>query len=190
MLRRPTLFSPDDAVRDRGSRAASAGIYSWSSEFDSRSGAHEQVHGKGGPQYEHVERSLEETHPLLCLLGNRRHSTRNLATMVDVRLSIVKGRSSEGFSNDDFMTAIRSIDGLRHNSFLFNSFLTLRKGLPALLADTTVRKSVASCEVATCVLNLTIPHATLSAIGTLSPVQLQRDIIYCITIRTDPRSGA
>lgn len=80
------------------------------------------------------------------------------------------------------MAAVHGIDGLKNNSFLFNSFLTLRRALPALLADTTVKKSVAPCDSATCVLNLTIPHATLSAIGTLSPIQLQRDITYSITI--------
>ena len=80
------------------------------------------------------------------------------------------------------MTAIHSIDGLKNNSLLFISFLTLRRALPALLADTTVKKSVASCDIATCVLNLTLPHATLSAIGTISPIQLQRDITYSITI--------
>jgi hypothetical protein len=42
------------------------------------------------PQDEHVKRSLEETDPLLCLLRHRRHSTLNLAMMVDTRLSIVR----------------------------------------------------------------------------------------------------
>ena len=42
-----------------------------------------------GPQDEHVKRSLEKTGPLLCLLRHRRHSTLNLATMVDTRLSAV-----------------------------------------------------------------------------------------------------
>ena len=46
-----------------------------------------------GPQDEHVERSLEEPDPLLCLIRHRRQSTLNLALMVDTRLSIVKGRS-------------------------------------------------------------------------------------------------
>jgi hypothetical protein len=45
------------------------------------------------PQDEHVKRSLEEPDPLLRLLRHRRHSTLNLATMVDTRLSIVNGRS-------------------------------------------------------------------------------------------------
>src|ERR1700730_12557209 len=45
------------------------------------------------PQDEHVKRSLEEPAPLLRLLRHRRHSTLNLATMVDTRLSIVNGRS-------------------------------------------------------------------------------------------------
>ena len=80
------------------------------------------------------------------------------------------------------MTAVHSIDGLKNNSLLFISFLTLRRALPALLADTTVKKSVASCDIATCVLNLALPHATLSAIGTLTPIQPQRDITYSITI--------
>src|SRR5580704_17584321 len=43
------------------------------------------------PQDEHVKRSLEEPDPLLRLLGHRRHSTLNLARMVDTRLSIVNG---------------------------------------------------------------------------------------------------
>ena len=41
------------------------------------------------PQDEHVKRSLEEPDPSLRLLRHRRHSTLNLATMVDTRLSIV-----------------------------------------------------------------------------------------------------
>jgi hypothetical protein len=45
------------------------------------------------PQDEHVKRSLKEPDPLLRLLRHRRHSTLNLATMVDTRLSIVNGRS-------------------------------------------------------------------------------------------------
>jgi hypothetical protein len=45
------------------------------------------------PQDEHVKRSLEEPDPVLRLLRHRRHSTLNLATMVDTRLSIVNGRS-------------------------------------------------------------------------------------------------
>jgi hypothetical protein len=45
-----------------------------------------------GPQDEHVKRSLEEPDTLLCLFHHRRHSTFELAMMVDTRLSIVKGR--------------------------------------------------------------------------------------------------
>src|SRR5258708_31710291 len=45
------------------------------------------------PQDEHVQRSLEDPGPLLRLLCHRRHSTLNLATMVDARLSIVNVRS-------------------------------------------------------------------------------------------------
>ena len=44
------------------------------------------------PQDEHVKRSLEEPDPLLCLLRHKRQSTLDLAVMVDIRLSIVKGR--------------------------------------------------------------------------------------------------
>jgi hypothetical protein len=44
-----------------------------------------------GPQYEHVQGPLEKSDPLLCLSCHRRHSTLNLAMMVDTRLSIVKG---------------------------------------------------------------------------------------------------
>jgi hypothetical protein len=42
------------------------------------------------PQDEHVKRALEKAHPLLCLLFHRRHSTLDLAMMVDIRLSHVK----------------------------------------------------------------------------------------------------
>src|SRR6266852_5228272 len=45
-----------------------------------------------GPQNDHVKRSLEEPDPLLRLLRHRRHSTPNLAAMVDIRLSVVNGR--------------------------------------------------------------------------------------------------
>ena len=44
------------------------------------------------PQDEHVQRSLEDPNPLLCLLSHGRYSTLNLATIVDTRLSIVNGR--------------------------------------------------------------------------------------------------
>jgi hypothetical protein len=44
------------------------------------------------PQDEHVKRPLEEPGPLLCLFRHRRQSTLNLAAMVDIRLSLVKGR--------------------------------------------------------------------------------------------------
>jgi len=47
-----------------------------------------------GPQDEHVEGSLEERDPLLCLFLYRRHSTLDLAMMVDIRLSIVKARKA------------------------------------------------------------------------------------------------
>src|SRR5580698_5958661 len=46
-----------------------------------------------GPQDEHVKRSLKKANPLLCLLCDRRHSTLNLAMMVDNRPLIVKGRN-------------------------------------------------------------------------------------------------
>ena len=55
------------------------------------------------PQDEHIQRSLEEPDPLLRLLRHRRHSTLNLATMVDTRLSIAKDEADCGFSNDEFM---------------------------------------------------------------------------------------
>ena len=42
------------------------------------------------PQDQHVQRSLQEPYPLLCLFRHRRRSTLDLATMVDIRLSIVK----------------------------------------------------------------------------------------------------
>ena len=45
------------------------------------------------PQDEHVKRPLEEPAPLLCLFRHRRQSTLNLAAMVDIRLSLVKGRN-------------------------------------------------------------------------------------------------
>jgi hypothetical protein len=45
------------------------------------------------PQDQHVKRSLEDPDPWLRLLRHRRHSTLNLATMVDIRLSFVNGRS-------------------------------------------------------------------------------------------------
>jgi hypothetical protein len=43
-----------------------------------------------GPQYEHVQGSLENSAPLRFLFCHRRHPTLNLAMMVDKRLSIVK----------------------------------------------------------------------------------------------------
>jgi hypothetical protein len=46
-------------------------------------------------QDQHVKRSLEEPGPLLCLFCHGRHPTLNLATMVDTRLSIVKGLIKE-----------------------------------------------------------------------------------------------
>jgi hypothetical protein len=55
------------------------------------------------PQDEHVKRSLEEPDPLLRLLRHRRHSTLNLARMVDSRLSIVNGRRRVWILECDFM---------------------------------------------------------------------------------------
>jgi len=55
------------------------------------------------PQHEHVQSPLEKSDPLLCLFFHRRHSTFNLAMMVDTRLSIVKGAAECGFSIDDFI---------------------------------------------------------------------------------------
>jgi len=46
------------------------------------------------PQDKHVERSLQEPDPLLRLFLNRRHSALDLAMMVDIRLSVVKGRNT------------------------------------------------------------------------------------------------
>jgi thiol-disulfide isomerase/thioredoxin len=80
------------------------------------------------------------------------------------------------------MTAIHSVDALKNNSLLFNSFATLRAALPALIDDSSITKSVESCNAATCVVAIKIPRATLNAAGTLSPIQLQRDITYRITI--------
>jgi hypothetical protein len=45
------------------------------------------------PQDEHVKRSLEEPDPLLPLFHHRRHSTLDLAAIVDIRLPIVNGES-------------------------------------------------------------------------------------------------
>jgi hypothetical protein len=42
------------------------------------------------PQDEHVKGSLENSRPLLRLFRHRRHSTPNLAMMVDIRQSSVK----------------------------------------------------------------------------------------------------
>ena len=42
------------------------------------------------PQDKHVERSLQESDPLLRLSFHRRQSTRELDMMVDIRLSVVK----------------------------------------------------------------------------------------------------
>jgi hypothetical protein len=53
------------------------------------------------PQDEHVERSLQEPDPLLCLLCHRRHSTLNLRMMVGIRLSIVKFMQAIAFMEDD-----------------------------------------------------------------------------------------
>src|SRR6266849_2069146 len=48
------------------------------------------------PQDEHVKSSLQDPDPLLRLLRHRRHSTLNLAMMVDIRLSVVNRRSTDG----------------------------------------------------------------------------------------------
>ena len=49
---------------------------------------------KKRPQDKHVERSLEEPDPLLRVFLHRRHSALDLAMMVDIRLSVVKERST------------------------------------------------------------------------------------------------
>jgi hypothetical protein len=58
---------------------------------------------KKRPQDEHVQRSLEEAGSLLRLLGHRRHSTLSLATMVDIRLSIVNRESTAGKAQHGFL---------------------------------------------------------------------------------------
>jgi hypothetical protein len=68
------------------------------------------------PQDEHVKRSLEESGPLLCLLRHRRHSTLNLATMVDTRLSIVNDQAECEFSNEDLLPTPSLSMEIEHNS--------------------------------------------------------------------------
>lgn len=46
---------------------------------------------KKRPQDEHVQGSLENTNPLLCRFCHRRQSTLDLAMIVGIRLSTVKG---------------------------------------------------------------------------------------------------
>ena len=83
------------------------------------------------------------------------------------------------------MTPIHSIEALRNNTLLFNSFVTLRAALPTLLDDNSIAKSVESCTAALCTVDIKLPRATLTATGTLSPIQLQRDTTYRITIDRD-----
>jgi hypothetical protein len=45
---------------------------------------------KKRPQDEHVQGALEKSSPLLCLFRHGRHSTFDLAAMVDIRLPVVK----------------------------------------------------------------------------------------------------
>ena len=54
---------------------------------------------KKRPQDEHVKRSLEEPDALLRLLRHRRHSTLNLAMMVDTRLSMVRDEDSASIAD-------------------------------------------------------------------------------------------
>jgi thiol-disulfide isomerase/thioredoxin len=80
------------------------------------------------------------------------------------------------------MTAVRSTRALENASFLFNSIVTLRAALPTLLNDTSVTKSLVSCNPAACIADIRLAQTTLSALGTLSHVGLKRDITYRITI--------
>ena len=72
-----------------------------------------------GPQYEHVQGPLEKSNPLFCLFFHRRHSTLNLAMMVDIRLSVVKSAAEGGFSNDDFSPGRVSNFGSPHSCELW-----------------------------------------------------------------------
>lgn len=85
-------------------------------------------------------------------------------------------------THDVRITPVRKIDAVANASFLLNSYVTLRKALPILLKDLTVRQSSAECNKAICQVSLTLHQAVLTGIGDVSPIQKQRDITYTLTI--------
>ena len=85
-------------------------------------------------------------------------------------------------THDVRITPVRNIEAVANASFLLNSYVTLRKALPTLLTDQTVRQSSAECDKATCQVSLTLHQAVPARIGDFSPIQKPRDIPYALTI--------
>jgi thiol-disulfide isomerase/thioredoxin len=77
---------------------------------------------------------------------------------------------------------VRGSEALERSSFLYNSMVTLRRGLPALLSDSAIAKTVTSQTATTTVVEVRISRAVLNATGTLSPILAARDTLYTITI--------
>jgi thiol-disulfide isomerase/thioredoxin len=80
------------------------------------------------------------------------------------------------------ISPIRSSEALDHVAFLYNSMVTLRRGLPGLLSNSAIAKTVTLQTATTTVVELRIPGAVLFATGSLSPATAARDNVYTITI--------
>jgi thiol-disulfide isomerase/thioredoxin len=77
---------------------------------------------------------------------------------------------------------VKNIDTVQSSSFLLNSYVTLRKALPALLKENTGEQSPADCTAATCQVSLTLHQSVLTGLGDVSPITKLRDITYTLTI--------
>lgn len=83
------------------------------------------------------------------------------------------------------MTAVRSPAALDRASYLVNSWATLRRALPLILADSSIRKSVVAASPSAFEIEFRIPRAVLTSTGALSPITLDREIIYRLTVDRD-----
>jgi hypothetical protein len=75
---------------------------------------------------------------------------------------------------------VHSSEALDRASFLYNSMVTLRRGLPALLSNSASAKTFTVQTATTTVVELHISRAVLNVTGTLSSIPAARDIIYTI----------
>jgi len=76
-------------------------------------------------------------------------------------------------------------DSFKSVSFLFNSPVTLRNSLPAIISDTSIPKTLAETSVNNrnfYVIEFVLEKKTLDRLGGYTPISLDRKIIYRLTV--------